>query len=189
MNGFVLFTNMRNTEIHTFEQTQRVIEQRILPEERILGQRLLIPKGYLFGTQEKADYCYGSEKRIKDLQKDKRGMLWLLQNPALVIAIPEEKGLGLYISDGHHRSRYCSRAIVPSIVFPDDIALYIINGENKRMGNEPISLNQFRDVTIANSKKAIDSFSTTLPESKYPHVVSGAFSVRDLAKIAGFRPY
>lgn len=182
---------MRNieTQPRRTEQTWKLIESVMKPEDRALGEKLLIPKTYLFGTQQRGDYMSSSEKWVKELQADKHGILYLLQNPSLVVATPNRLGLELYISDGHHRARYGIRPVIPTLVFSDENALSIINRDNKERGAQPISLDDYRDNLARHSNNAMSSFSSTLPMDKYPRVMSGVFTVSDLSNHPAIKPY
>lgn len=175
--------------IQNYGQRFSCNETMVSPDDTTNAMRLLIPKQHLFGTQEKGEYFHGSEKWVKNLQKDKQGMFYLLQHPAIVVAIPHGTDMGLYISDGHHRSRYCARPVVPSLVFSQKDALFITNKENIKRGRKVISLEELQNDIINSSRKALDSFSATLPEHKYPTLVKGVSSMSELPKGAGIRPY
>lgn len=171
------------------EQTWKLIESVMKPEDMALGTRFLIPKTYLFGTQQRGDYMSSSEKWVKELQEDKQGMLYILQNPSLVVATPNKLGLELYLSDGHHRARYGIRPVVPGLVFSDEIALSIINRDNKERGANQISLDEYRENLAKLSNNAMGSFSSTLPVDKYPRVIRGVFSVSGLSNHPAIKPY
>lgn len=178
------------------ELSLQINARALRPREDIMGEydhafglRMLVPKWYLYGTQNKDEYNHKSGDWVRERFKTKQGRFEMLKSPEIVVAVPEDTGLMLFIADGHHRSRYCSNETVPSLIFTERYARSIANVFNKNNGYEPLNESEFREHLYESATSALRSFSRTLPENKYPRPVIGVSSIHDLKNVRGFKPY
>ncbi|MBP7832259.1 MAG: hypothetical protein KA035_00625 [Candidatus Levybacteria bacterium] len=173
----------------TIQRALRPREEIMEEYDHLLGYKFLVPKPYLFGTQDKAEYRPKSERWVRAQQQSKEGMFTILQNPEIVVAVKEPTGLRLFISDGHHRSRYCQRTEVPSLIYDEEYARSIANKFNAAHGFARLDTDEFKEHLYRSAESALHSFARSLPENKYPHLVRGVTSIPELKTVHGFKSY
>ncbi|PIY94665.1 MAG: hypothetical protein COY68_02190 [Candidatus Levybacteria bacterium CG_4_10_14_0_8_um_filter_35_23] len=143
-----------------------------------LGERLIIPRHFLFGIQEPTEYSQLKRKQIiEDLRT--KGINYLLENPVIVLACEFKKGLQLTIVDGHHRVRYSPIFHIfdiPCLVTNAETLASIINGEKGKNLNPE----QFCSQMQQNAADALKSFGDRIPDFKSPDFLFDPSSVTDL---------
>lgn len=144
------------------------------------GQRLIIPRTFLFGTQELSEYS--NAKREQVLAEFKRhGKTYMRKNPVIVLHSNFENGTQLIIVDGHHRVRYAPKyriTDIPCLVVSAETLTAIINEEK----NTNITPAQFSAEMQQNAANALNSFDKRITDYRSPQFVFGVTKAADLNK-------
>lgn len=143
--------------------------------------RILIPRCYLFGTQTASEYSVNKRRRIEKALSE-QGFNFLIQNPALVCADLNPKGVNLFIVDGHHRARYSGRYNIhdiPCVVLSANQLLFAINTQRSRSEENTISETDLLRRLRTDASEATTSFKS-LPDFKQPRGICRISSVREL---------
>lgn len=148
------------------------------------GERLTIPRIFLYGTQELGEYSEENRRSIEGLLQE-HGKSFLEQNPILVCAIPHQTGMTLAIIDGHHRARYSGKFHIneiPSIVLTPDELADIKNKHNQTKGNgkPPTTGDLVAKELLHSIAIAAESFSRRMPPEKKSHPIPEVTSIPQL---------
>ncbi|PIP74598.1 MAG: hypothetical protein CO028_03935 [Candidatus Levybacteria bacterium CG_4_9_14_0_2_um_filter_35_21] len=142
------------------------------------GQKLIIPRRFLFGTQELTEYSQLKRKQIiEDLEI--KGLNYLLENPVIVLACEFDKGIELAIVDGHHRVRYAPIFHIfdiPCLITDANILSSIINKEK----GKHLDPGEFCMQIQQNAANTLKSFADRITDFKSPDFLFGPSSVTDL---------
>jgi hypothetical protein len=143
-----------------------------------MGEKLIIPRHYLFGTQEVTEYSQLKRKQVvQDLEI--KGIDYLLENPIIVMACEFPKGMQLVVIDGHHRVRYAPQfhiLDIPSLVVNPETLTSVINNEKGKDLNPDVFCHQMQQ----NAADALKSFADKIPNFKSRDFVFGASSIAAL---------
>jgi len=143
-----------------------------------LGERLIIPRHFLFGTQELTAYSQQKRKQIiEDLEI--KGVDYLLENPVIVLACEFREGIQLAIIDGHHRIRYSPQFHIyniPCLVTNAETLTSVINREK----GKNLDPKKFCSEIMQNTADTLKSFADRVPYFKGPDFVTGVTSLTAL---------
>jgi hypothetical protein len=146
----------------------------------IKGYRLLIPRAYLFGTQELTEYSQAKRKQIlAEFEKDQDQ--YMHNNPVIVLANSFENGIQLIIIDGHHRVRYAPKFginNIPCLIVDPKTLISIINSEK----GTSMSTEEFTSRIEQNVADALNSFDQKIVNYKSPQFVFNTDNISELAK-------
>lgn len=174
--------NMSNTESRSgYVQTQeRYPDELALMERLPHGQRLIIPRGLLWGRQREDEYSR-KKRKLAEQEYREKGINFLYENPVIVVMLPMGKnGLQLVIIDGHHRVRYAPGFDIhdiPCLVFTPRQLVRVFNegkSAHSRFNKESLE-NQLSQEVV----EAMGSF-RALPNSKWPSYLPGVDSIEGL---------
>lgn len=147
------------------------------------GLRLIIPKVFLHGRQNKEEYSNKKRKQV-EVALNKDGINFLLENPIIVCAISVKNQLLLTIIDGHHRSRYASLygiSDIPCIVCTISTIADVIN--RHKLETEKVSAQVLKMRLTEETLAAANSFSGSLPDIQQPKLIPFQ-NIRELKKKA-----
>lgn len=146
-------------------------------EDRTKTRVFLVPKLNLFGIQPKEAYSTKSRKLTEELlnQPEGRGYLKMIENPAIVVPILSGDNVFLAVTDGHHRTRYVDRPVIPARIMQPEHAVKIFN----RHTSAPVSTGEFIEDLVDSMHLAQRSFDS-MPLEKKPSPVTGVRSLEEL---------
>lgn len=145
------------------------------------GEPYIVPIQFLHGRQEKGEFSR-RKRLLAERELATKGIRFLLEDPIVTCAIPNNGDIQIVIIDGHHRTRYAPEfgiREIPSLIFtPHQLtdafnARFSPNSASDLTTQELIKRLQV-EVDIAQA-----SF-RTLPEGKRPALVKGTNRVEDL---------
>lgn len=142
------------------------------------GTRLLIPRFFIFGRQNRSEYENRKRKQIIQAFEEEKDSL-LYNHPIIVCAVPFRNQLLLTIIDGHHRYRDSGRFaihIMPSIVSTSEVIVEIIN--SYKSPQNQVDLTKFKEDLTFHSFEA----SGMLPQNKQSRMIPGISSIEELKK-------
>lgn len=165
-------------------------ESGVLDEVDItgIGERLLIPRIHIWGSQVKEEYNKETMTYVHSLLKEDP-MDFLLRNPVVVCALPEGSLVDFVLLNGHNRFResgkfrslYGGRTCnyIPSQILTIEQYVEIWNNHPET----PLTTTaEFRNRIRNAQYDAFDSFKNSLPWDKYPK----SATVEDLKKFQTF---
>ncbi len=145
------------------------------------GEPYIVPIQFLHGRQEKEEFSH-RKRLLAERELATKGIRFLLEDPIVTCAIPNNGDMQIIIIDGHHRTRYAPEfgiRQIPSLIFTPD---QLTDAFNARFSPNPAS-NLTPQELIIRLQVEVDiaqaSF-RTLPEGKRPVLFKGANRVEDL---------
>lgn len=145
------------------------------------GQKLIVPRTYLFGTQELSEYSQAKRKQVIR-EFEQHGEKYMQENPVIVLGHTFEKGIQLIIIDGHHRVRYAPKfgiVNIPCLIVDSKTLTAVIN-KTKDTNIDP---EEFSLKTLQNVANALNSFDQRIVNYKSPQFVFGVNKLTDLNQL------
>lgn len=135
--------------------------------------RLIIPAYFVFGRQRMDEYDNKKRQFVERGLKEK-GLAYLLDYPALLVALFCRDLAQLVLIDGHHRTRYapnCGIRQIPCCVAPLPVVAETIFRQSPK---------ECEDTLMIQISETLISFNC-LPDTKKPKTVQGVANMQQLA--------
>lgn len=153
------------------------------------GVRLMIPRGYIFGTQEKGEYDSSKNRSINKTKLAKKalkegGINYLKENPVILCTLPGENALQLALVDGHHRTRYAPRygiRTIPSIILTAEQTAPILTEVFEPKPKVPFTSKEIEGILSCWIAETLNSFKE-IPDHLQPRVIPQATTIDDLQR-------